>query len=215
MVNSSRRSGRAATVSWEAYRESIGDRSPLFAEIARTWAPKRALYAGSYVDLSPATAIPAVTFLDMDRRAAKYFADGALVASELERHVPPALAPEVDFVHGDYTAPLACQEGSFDLLISLFAGPVWDHCQRYLAPGGLLLANASHGDASIAGLDARLQLVGVVQRDADQWSLADTSLDEYLIPKRPELADADLIRADGRGLQYTRPAWAYLFRLVV
>ncbi|WP_062211269.1 hypothetical protein [Demequina oxidasica] len=213
MATSSQGNRRAVKVSWATYRESIGDRSPLFAEVARAWAPKRALYAGSYVDLSPATAIPAVTFLDMDRRAAKYFAESDLVASELEGRVAPKQTPEVDFVQGVYTAPLDVPEQGFDLLISLYAGPVWDHCQQYLVSGGLLLANTSHGDASIAALDPRLTLVGVVQHRDGVWTLSDSALDEYLIPKKPALADADLIRADGRGLSYTKRAWAYLFQL--
>ncbi|WP_430867151.1 hypothetical protein [Demequina aurantiaca] len=213
MTAPSRKTNAAPKVSWAAYRESIGDRSPLFAEVARSWAPKRALYAGSYVDLAPATALPAVTFLDVDRRAARYFADGALVAAELEGRSAPGVAPQVDFVHGDYTADLPLPQAGFDLLISLYAGPVWDHCSRYLAPGGLLLSNSSHGDASIAALDPSLTLVAVAKHRDGKWSLTEAGLDEYLVPKKPELADADQIRASGRGIQYTKPAFAYLFQL--
>ncbi len=47
------------------------------------WHPTRALYPGNYLDLSPSTAIPSVTYVDTDRRAARYFADEAFVAAEL------------------------------------------------------------------------------------------------------------------------------------
>lgn len=193
-------------VSWASYRDSIGDRSSLFAAVAAEWGVKRALYAGSYVDLSPSTAIPHVTYLDMDRRAAAYFADRELVASEIGD-------ADVDFVAGDYTHPLPLDDASFDLLVSLYAGPVWDHCHRYLRPGGLLLANASHGDASVAALDPRLELVAAVQHRGDRYRLDTDGLDEYLIPKKPEAADADLIRQSGRGIAYTKPAFAYVFRM--
>ena len=100
-----------------------------------------------------------------------------------------------------------------DLLVSLFAGPVWDHCARYLAPGGLLLSHTSHGDASIAALDERLRLVGVVQHRGDAYRIDEEDLDEHLVPRRAEEADADQIRQRGRGITYTRRAFAYLFEL--
>ncbi|GAA1851588.1 hypothetical protein ACFQZV_06375 [Microbacterium koreense] len=198
--------GARTPVSWASYRESIGDRSSLFAAVAAARNIERALYAGSYVDLSPSTAIPHVTYVDTDRRAARYFADRPLVTSEVGD-------ADVRFIAGDYTHPLAVDDHSFDLLISLYAGPVWDHCARYLRPGGFLLANTSHGDACVAALDPRLDLVAAVQHRGDRYRLDTDALDEYLVPKKPEAADADAIRQSGRGIAYTRAAFAYVFRM--
>ncbi len=103
-------------------------------------------------------------------------------------------------------------DGSVNLLISLYAGLVWDHCSRYLAWGGLLLANTSHGDASVAALDPRLDLVATVHHRGDTYRLDEQRLGDYLVPKKPESADADLIRQGGRGIAYTRTAFAYVFR---
>lgn len=36
------------------------------------------------------------------------------------------------FLQADYTVPLVGEDEAFDLLISLHAGLVWAHCQRYL-----------------------------------------------------------------------------------
>lgn len=199
--------------SWATYRESIGDRSGLFAAVARSWATQRALYPGSYLDLSPSTAIPSVTYVDTDRRAARYFDDGDLVAAELSGRTLPGAATDVAFVQGDFTEPLPLPLASFDLVILLYAGPAWDHCRRYLSPGGLLLANTSHGDASLAALDPSLELVAAVQHREGRYHLDAEELSSYLIPKRPEAADADLIRRQGRGISYTRSAFAYVFRL--
>ncbi len=58
------------TVTWTKYRESIGDRTSLFTALVETWPVERALYLGSYVDLSPSTAIGSVTYVDTDARAA-------------------------------------------------------------------------------------------------------------------------------------------------
>lgn len=204
---------RRASPSWESYRESIGDRSPMFAAIALAWSVEEALYSGCYLDLSPSTAIGSVTYVDTDRRAARYFADSDLVRSELAGASARAAEAAVEFLPTDYTHPLPLAAGRFDLLISLYAGPVWDHCRRYLRPGGLLLANTSHGDASIAALDPDLELVATVHHRDSRYRLDSRELDRYLVPKGPAAADADLIRSAGRGIAYTRTAFAYLFRL--
>jgi SAM-dependent methyltransferase len=199
----------APTLSWRSYRESIGDRSPMFAAIASTWDVGNALYPGCYLDLSPSTAIDAVTYVDTDRRSASYFADSDLVRSEL---AGASARGAVEFLRADYTRPLPLAAESFDLLISLYAGPVWEHCRRYLRPGGLLLANTSHGDASIAALDPDLELVAAVQHRDGRYRLDSRELERYLVPRNPAAADADVIRRTGRGIAYTRTAFAYLFQ---
>lgn len=198
------------TPGWASYRDAIGDRSPMFAALADDWGVERALYPGCYLDAAPSTAIRSVTYLDVDRRGARYFGDANRVRAELRAAGGRADA-EVAFLAADYTTPLPLDDGAFDLLISLYAGPVWERCRRFLRPGGLLLANTSHGDASLAALDPDLELVGVVPRATARVSTA--SLASHLIPKKPEAADADAIRASGRGIGYTRSAFAYLFRL--
>ncbi|BDZ55873.1 class I SAM-dependent methyltransferase [Agromyces marinus] len=203
--------GRPAP-SWTSYRESIGDRSQLFAAIAETWPIRHALYPGSYLDLSPSTAIDSVTYVDIDRRAARYFADADRVAAELDSD--PSHRREVRFLHADYTDPLPLADAAYDLLISLYAGPVWEHCRRHLSPGGLLLANSSHGDASIAALDPDLEIVAAVDQRDGRYRVVRRELDRYLVPVNPSAADPELIRRSGRGIAYTRPAFAYLFRLV-
>lgn len=202
----------AKLVTWSQYRESIGDRSGLFCALADGWPVERALYPGSYVDLSPATAFPSVVFVDSDPRAGRFFADSDVVAAELAGRTRPGAGREVRFIGADYTHQLDLAEGSVDLLVSLFAGPVWQHCARYLRPGGWLLANTSHGDASLAALDPAVRLVAAVDHRDDRYHLSTDRLERYLVPKRPESADAAAIRASGRGIAYTRTAFAYLFQ---
>jgi len=151
----------ARRATWSQYRESIGDRSDLFAAVADLVPVERALYPGSYVDLSPSTAIGSVTYVDTDARAARFFADPDLVEAELVGRTRPGGGERVRFLAADYTEPLDVAEGSVDLLISLFAGPLSDHARRYPRPGGWLLANSSHGDASLAALDPTLRQVAV------------------------------------------------------
>jgi hypothetical protein len=200
--------------SWTTYRNSIGDRSGLFGALRTAWHPSKALYPGSYLDLSPSTAVPSVTYVDTDRRAARYFADEALVTAELQGRTQPGAGTDIAFLHADYTKPLPIPPGSVDLLISLYAGPVWEHCRHYLSPRGLLLANTSHGDASLAALDPALRLVAAVHQRADEYRLDTAALESYLVPKRPSAADPDTIRRQGRGVAYTRAAFAYVFTAV-
>ncbi len=202
-----------ARPSWATYRDSIGDRSGLFEALAETWPLQRGLYPGSYLDLSPSTAIASVTYVDTDRRAARHLSDAALVAADLEGRTRPGAGTEVRFLEADYTSPLALPDAAFDLLISLYAGLVWDACQQHLKPDGLFLANTSHGDASLAALDPRLQLVAAVHHRDQQYRLGFEDLGGYLVPKKPEAADPALIRRNGRGIAYTRTAFAYVFRL--
>ncbi|MEZ5184266.1 MAG: class I SAM-dependent methyltransferase [Candidatus Nanopelagicales bacterium] len=202
----------AEYITWAQYRESIGDRSAMFAELVEEWPIEEALYAGSYVDLAPSTAITSVTYVDTDTRAARYFADPKRLPADLGGRTRPGAGERVRFLAADYTEPLDVPDGSVDLLISLFAGPVWEHCRRYLRPGGWLLANTSHGDASLAALDPALHLIGVVRHRDGRDRLITDRLDGYLIPKRPASADPELIRRAGRGIAYTRSAFAYVFQ---
>ncbi|WP_298888583.1 hypothetical protein [uncultured Serinicoccus sp.] len=135
---------------WSQYRQSIGDRSGLFAAVVDRWPVGEALYPGSYVDLSPSTAIASVTYVDTDARAGRFFADTDLVEQELAGRTRPGAGARVRFLAADYTGPLEVPRRSVDLIVSLYAGPVSEHTRSYLRPGGWLLANTSHGDASLA-----------------------------------------------------------------
>ncbi|WP_299445201.1 class I SAM-dependent methyltransferase [uncultured Phycicoccus sp.] len=205
--------GPRSRPSWSTYRQSIGDRSGLFAALAAAWQPRRALYPGSYLDLAPSTAIPSVTYVDTDRRAARFFADPDAVAADLAGRTRPGAGAEIRFLHADYTAALPVADAAFDLLVSLYTGPAWDSCRRYLAPRGLFLANSSHGDAGLAALDPRLTLVAAVHHRGDAYRLDREELGTYLVPTAPAHADPDHIRRTGRGIAYTRSAFAYVFRL--
>ncbi len=85
-------------------------------------------------------------------------------------------------------------------------------CLRYLKPNGLFLANASHGDASLAALDPHRELVAVVHQDEGRYRIDRQGLDRHLIPRKPEAAGAGLVRRTGRGIAYTQTAFACIFQ---
>ena len=152
-----------------------------------------------------------MVYVDSDPRAARFFADRDLVGSELGGRTRPGAGREVRFPDADDTRRLDVPDAGVDLLVSLYAGPGWEHCRRYLRPGGWLLANTSQVTRSWRPSTRRCLVAAVHHRDG-RYRLVTDRLDRYLVPKRPETADADQIRARGRGIAYTHSAFAYLFQ---
>jgi len=117
----------------------------------------------------------------------------------------------VRFIHDNYTNDLDLAEESFDLLVSLYAGFISEHCTRYIRPGGFLLVNPSHGDAAMASLDGRYRLRGVVVSRSGRYSVQTDELETYLVAKRDVEVTVELLHDTGRGIAYTKSPFAYLF----
>lgn len=195
------------------------DRLRLFAAIAAAFpAIGRVLYPGSYVDIAPAVCFDSVTFVDIDKRANRFFSchDDVVALIESKRRASGQLKRpvQIEFLHRDYREPLPLDPGGFDLLVSLYAGFVSEHCLDHLAVGGHLLANPSHGDVAMASLDERCELAAVVIASNGSYRVTDAALDGYLQPKRDVPITASALHESGRGVAYTRSAFAYLFRRV-
>ena len=216
--------GKTAAL-WAEQDRHEGDRARLFRSVGRAIdtmvgpapAVRRVLYPGSFVDVAPSFVWPSVTYVDTDRRAAAFFGDRIGVRAIIAANTDEAWAAAATtaFVHGDYATELGLARGRYDLLISLYAGPVSLRCIEYLGVGGLLLVNPSHGDVALAALDARYRLVAVVR--SGSYSVSTDDLDSYLVPKRPSGAPRQTVEsvlARGRGIAYTRSPFAYLFRRI-
>jgi hypothetical protein len=198
---------------WDDQDRHRGDRLRLFTAVHDAFTPTSALYPGSFADIAASFVIDDVTYIDTDRRARRFFADTAGVDQLITEGRRQATAPRWRFIHGDYRSALPIADADVDLLISLYAGPVSRYCTRYLRPGGLLLVNPSHGDASLAALDDRYELAAVITARAGDYRVSRAHLDSYLIPKNPGDAIAERILQTHRGIAYTRSAFAYAFRL--
>lgn len=198
---------------WGTQNRHGEDRARLFTAVADSVPAGQVLYPGSYVDVAPSFVWDDVTYVDLDRRAARFFADTEEVAAIVEEHGGSAKA-EIAFVHQDYTEPLALPEEGFDLLVSLYAGLISDHCTQHLRVGGTLLVNPSHGDVAMASIDPRYRLSGVVLSRYGEYRVRTGDLDGFLVPKKAIDLTPDLIRGRGKGIAYTQPAFAYLFERV-
>lgn len=199
---------------WAKQDQHRGDRRRLFTAVGRHVDPARVLYPGCFVDIAPSILFPAVIYVDIDRRAVKFFADEEGVREILRSHEGAMPEPEFRFIHADYTTDVGLTDETFDLLVSLYAGFVSEACGRYLRVGGTLLANPSHGDVAMASIDPRFELAGVVHSSKGDYRVSAANLDTYLIPRTPQDITVEGLHRSGRAISYTKPAFAYLFRRV-
>lgn len=200
---------------WAKQDRHQGDRLRLLSTVARHLEAERVLYPGSFVDVAASFVWPSVTYVDSDRRAASFFHDSEGVGEIVLANQLDSQEHEVKFVPGDYTADLGCSDQSFDLLISLYAGFVSEHCTRYLSVGGHLLVNPSHGDAAMASIDERYRLVAAVKSHGSSgYAVDDQNLERYLVAKKPQPITVERLHELGRGIGYTNPSFSYLFERV-
>lgn len=200
---------------WAKQNQHGGDRLRLFTAVDQWVGASTVLYPGSYVDVAASFVFAAVTYVDSDRRAATFFDDAEGVDEIIDANRLGRGQRLVDFIQGDHREELGLRDGSFDLLVSLYAGFISEHCTRYLRVGGHLLVNPSHGDAAMASIDARYRLAAVVTSGSKNgYRVADGDLDSYLVPKKPQQITAERLHEIGRGIGYTRSPFAYLFERI-
>ncbi len=199
---------------WAKQDQHAGDRWRLFKAVAETIDASTVLYPGSYVDVAPSFVFPRVTYVDVDRRAAAFFDDREGVEEIIRSHPGSPRNPQFMFIHGDYAEDLGLPDEGFDLLVSLYAGPVSDHCVDNLSVGGSLLVNPSHGDAALASIDERLSLTGVVLSRSGGYRSSDRNLGDYLTPKAEIDITREMMLKRGRGIAYTKPAFAFIFERI-
>ncbi len=197
---------------WNEQNKHEGDRQRLFAAVAEAIPANRVLYPGSFVDIAASFVFDDVTYVDIDRRAARFFGDAETVDAIIAEHRTDEATWQ--FIAADYRNDLALEPGSFDLLVSLYAGPVSDSCGHLVRPGGHVLANPSHGDVALLAQDERFILAGTVTGRSGEYTVRTTDLDGHLIPKRPPHPTREEILSMGRGVGYTRSPFAYVFKRV-
>lgn len=199
---------------WAKQDQHPGDRLRLFSAVADTLGASTVLYPGSYVDVAPSFVFDEVVYVDIDRRAPQFFSDTSGVEEIIAANRTKSGKAEWRFIHADYATDLDLPGGGFNLLISLYAGFISEHCTKHLKRGGYLLVNPSHGDVAMASIDPRYELAAVVQSRSGAYHVSDRALDTYLRPKKDVMITKKLLRDTGRGIGYTKSPFAYLFRRI-
>ncbi len=195
------------------YDRHPGDHIRLFDAVAQVIQPTAVLYPGSYVDIAASVVFDDVTYVDTDKRARVFFSHADDVEQLVRAGRPqPERSFAFTFLHHDYREPFDIADGSVQLVISLYAGFISEYCTRYLAPGGWLLANNSHGDASMASLDPDYALVAVIRSRSGTYRPSSEAMEKYLVPKSGRQPTVEDLHAAGRGIAYTKSPYAYLFK---
>jgi len=156
---------------------------------------------------------PHVVYVDSDKQAAKFFKDSAILEFIDNNKQYPEQA-RIAYHQSDFSKDFSEREESFDLLISQYSGFVSQACKKYLKAGGLLVANNSHGDASMASIDKDYELIAVYRLYQERCSFSSTNLNGYFVPKRETAITKDFIFKKQRGIAYTKSPSGYLFKKV-
>ena len=197
------------------YKNRNDERLGLFELISQHFKIQRALYAGSFVHITPSFVITDVVYVDSDRQAKKAFAEMPLIVNFVEDKKRYAAVPQITFHGVSYTTNFGEAEQKFDLLISQYAGFVSQACKRYLKVGGKLLVNNSHGDASMANLDEDYKLIGVVNHRNSRYRLVSENLEAYFVPKKKDLqVTKEYLKKHQRGIGYTKAGSVYIFERI-
>ena len=197
---------------YEEYLKKVGDRNGLFSLLSINYPIKRALYPGSYVDITPSFYFPYTVYVDSDKKAKKFFKDGELIKNFIDFNKEYSQDSFFRYFPNDYRLNIDEDKNSFDLLISLYAGFISKYCKNYLKNGGLLLANDSHGDASMAQLDGRFRLIGVINISGANYIFSQKNLDQYFILKKNYVVTEKKLEEYQKGIDFTKKADFYLFK---
>lgn len=195
------------------YSERQFERLDLFGRIAEKFAIQRVLYAGSFVHITPSFVFPEVVYVDSDQQAKRFFNSPEVKPFIAQRKIYPQEA-RFSFHFADYHQGFDENPGSFDLLISQYAGFVGQQCKHYLKPGGLLLANNSHGDAGMAALDEDYELTAVCALRSGEHQISTEHLEQYFIPQNPVQNTRENLEKLQKGIGYQKTESAYLFRRI-
>jgi len=201
---------------YEEYIQKSGDnfgyRYGLFKILSDNFTIETATYPGSYIDITPSLFFPTTYYIDTDRKAKRFFKNKKEIFDYIERNKTYDEKINLRFFSEDYRKKFDDIISSSDLMISLYAGFISKYCKNLLKKNGLLIANNSHGDASMAQLDDDFTFFGVINYQNKKYYLKTDNLDKYFIPKKDIIVTKELLEKTNRGVGYKKPANYYLFR---
>lgn len=190
------------------------ERLSMFTILAEKFNIKSALYAGSFVHITPSFVIPKVVYVDNYNKTKEFF-NNPSVYEFISKKKQYTEDSKISFHLKDYQKDIGEPLEAFDLLISQWAGFISQYCKKYLKVNGLLIANNSHGDASMAFLDKDYELVGVFnKRSEEKYNFSDKNLDMYFILKKPREITKEYLLKKQKGIGYKKSASAYLFKRI-
>jgi hypothetical protein len=185
------------------------ERAGLFKALREKYPCKDVLYPGCSVHITPSLYFPHVVYVDESETAAQFFADKQSILEFVNRNKHYKQSAYLRYIQQDYSKSLPLKEGTFDLLLALFAGGIAKSCARYLKPGGLLLTNNHQGDAMDAVNDHKFIMIAVVQFHKATYTISEKALDKMKI-SAPKTNQRYLKQAS-QGIEYVENETYYVF----
>lgn len=189
------------------------ERLGLFQCLNEEFAIEKVFYPGSYAHITPSLIFSYVIYNDMYEKLKSYYSSDEM-HTYVNKHKEYKQEPYFTYIQGDYQGKLLLNEQNFDLLISQYAGFISRACKNYLKVGGILIANNSHGDASMASILPEYQLIAIVNKRNNKYFLSTNDLSSYFIPKKELQITEKYLEKIGRGVGYTKSASNYVFRRI-
>lgn len=184
------------------------ERTTLFKNVRVKYECDKALYPGSFTHVTPSFYFPEVVYLDLDKRCKKYFSENEtreFVKDKKEYSEEPIFR----FYEESFENDIEEDYEYFDLIISQFSGFISKYCTKYLRRNGILLANDSHGDATLAFTSGEYDLIGVIN---DEMEIEENNLEEYFTFSRKNEIDLDKVLKTMKGPKYKNMCYSYVFR---
>lgn len=187
------------------------ERRELFEKLKAQFEIHRAVYPGSFVHITPSFYIEEMMYIDSDRRVHQFFhSKSTREYIEANREYDGSVL--FTGLQADFSEELDIPSGYYGALFSFYSGFVSQACKKYLKGKGILIANNSHGDSSIAFTDPDYELIGMIHRKGSRFSITDKDLDQYFRKRDGSHIDVEKVLSTMTGERFTRPAYAYIFR---
>eukprot|EP00980_Cylindrotheca_fusiformis_P030944 scaffold25665_cov113-Cylindrotheca_fusiformis.AAC.4 len=163
-----------------AYKKSYQKRGTrdhhekVFASLSKIIDPPDAvLYPGCHRHITPSLVFPKVDYVDSESKVGNVYEDSVVRDWVLSETTNCDKHPDWTFTCASYATKIPnISLESYDLLISLSAGIISEPCSQYIKPGGFLLVNDGHADASIAFVNDKVFKLYAVWDDG-QWKTSD------------------------------------------
>lgn len=169
---------------------------PAFRLVNNKFSPRRVLYPGSWIHVTPSLVFPHVVYVDLSHKIKEAFNDSDLL-QYIERHSEYQGKPKVEFHQSDFRKSFGEDKATFDLLISLSSGFVSQACGSYLKNGGLLFVNNEHHDASMAYVDPKFELIGVF-RTVSKYLESKQNICDYFITTKGKPITLEMVNEDSQ-----------------
>jgi hypothetical protein len=194
---------------YKKYFIDIGiERLSLFKNIKQKFECTKVLYPGSFVHVTPSFYFPEVVYLDLDKRCKRFFSDNDTIkfVSSIKEYKEK---PIIRFYEISFENDIVEENEYFDLVISQYSGFISKYCTKYLKRNGILLANDSHGDATLAFTSGNYDLIGIVNENME---IEENDLELYFRYSRKKEIDLVKVLKTMKGPKYKNMCNSYIFR---